>query len=109
MFSPDTIIFVDEGIVHEEVIHVEYGDGASKYDSKKDVRTRLIISADGYYMELGDKVNWHKKGNDRMGRLLAYQECLEEIRKARANKESKAGLIIPPKEGGVNHEQDSTS
>ena len=100
MFEPDTTIFVDEGIVHEEILHLEYGDGASKYDSKKTVRTKLIISADGYYMKLGDKAKWSTLGNDRIGRLLAYQDCLEEIRKLRSGKESKAGHIIPPKDDG---------
>lgn len=98
MFEPDTTIFVDEGIVHEEILHLEYGDVASEYGSKKTVRTKLIISADGYYMKLGDKVNWSAEGNGRIGRLLAYQDCLEEIRKLRSGKESKAGYITPPKD-----------
>lgn len=93
MFSSDVIIFVDEGIVHEEIKHNELVEG-------KATRTVIIISADGFYMRLGEEAMWFEKGNSRIGRLLAYQECLGEIRKLRAGEESRAGHLIPPEGDG---------
>lgn len=105
MFSPDTILFVDEGYVHEEVEHREHI--GKKYGGRP-VITKLIISADGYCMELEGKVNKFAKGNG-VGRLLEYQACLEEIRKARAGKDTKAKYIIPPKDERENDGKNPTS
>lgn len=72
MFNTDTIIFVDDGIVHE--IYDSYIKETVKGKGKL---IRLICSADGWFVEV------ERAFGTRVENLAAIQDILERIREAR--------------------------